>query len=361
MSPLEVDNLLAPVSEDGPAGPNLESDAQFIELERAAQGRPETQWDEGEDADWADVHKRCTDLLAQTKHLRLAVLLTVAALEREGLSGARDGLKLLHGLVERYWDDVHPQLDPDDDNDPIERINILLALTAPPGTMGDPLQFQKRLREVPLCESRRLGRFSLRDVLAARGETAPADPDQPPPEMSMIEGAFADSDPDLIQAQHQVVTESIELVQQLEQTLTERVGHEQAPSFDNVVSLFKQLNHAIQQHAGGTVASPEANGVQDAASDGGAAPAEADGAGGQPAAPAAPGEIRSRDEILLTLDKICDYYRRHEPSSPVPLLLKRARSLVNKDFVEIVEDLTPEALEQVRSLGGLSQDEQRDD
>lgn len=65
------------------------------------------------------------------------------------------------------------------------------------------------------------------------------------------------------------------------------------------------------------------------------------------------GEIRNRSDVLATLDRICDYYARAEPSSPVPMLLQRARRLVNKDFMAIIRDLTPSAVSEAEVIGGL--------
>ena len=49
---------------------------------------------------------------------------------------------------------------------------------------------------------------------------------------------------------------------------------------------------------------------------------------------------------------ICDYYRTNEPSSPVPLILQRAQRLVAKDFMEILTELTPDALSQLQVITG---------
>jgi len=54
--------------------------------------------------------------------------------------------------------------------------------------------------------------------------------------------------------------------------------------------------------------------------------------------------IASRDDVLHSLDRILGYYRQHEPSNPVPVLLARARTLVNADFAEIVRNLIPDGL-----------------
>jgi type VI secretion system protein ImpA len=55
------------------------------------------------------------------------------------------------------------------------------------------------------------------------------------------------------------------------------------------------------------------------------------------------------------LDKICDYYERYEPSSPLPMLLKRAKRLATKSFLDILEDLTPDGVSQARIIGGVEQ------
>jgi type VI secretion system protein ImpA len=65
------------------------------------------------------------------------------------------------------------------------------------------------------------------------------------------------------------------------------------------------------------------------------------------------GEVSSREDVIRLLDKACEYFKRNEPSSPVPLLLQRAKRLVSKDFLGIVQDLAPGGVAEVRSIGGL--------
>ncbi|MBE0617668.1 MAG: hypothetical protein IH608_07060 [Proteobacteria bacterium] len=62
--------------------------------------------------------------------------------------------------------------------------------------------------------------------------------------------------------------------------------------------------------------------------------------------------MRSREDVVHLLDKVCDYFRRNEPSSPVPLLLERAKRLVSKSFLEIVRDLAPDGVAQVELIRG---------
>jgi len=64
-------------------------------------------------------------------------------------------------------------------------------------------------------------------------------------------------------------------------------------------------------------------------------------------------KIKSRVEAIQTLDKVCDYFEQSEPSSPLPLLLRRARRLSMKSFLEIIQDISPDGIDQVTALGGL--------
>lgn len=84
------------------------------------------------------------------------------------------------------------------------------------------------------------------------------------------------------------------------------------------------------------------------------------GSGGEAARAVSPqaamalgGVVRNRDDVVMLLDKICGYYERQEPSSPLPLLLKRCRRLATLSFMDIVKDLAPSALQQVELIGGI--------
>jgi type VI secretion system protein ImpA len=65
------------------------------------------------------------------------------------------------------------------------------------------------------------------------------------------------------------------------------------------------------------------------------------------------GAIRSRDDAIRALDAVCEFFKRNEPSSPIPLFIERAKRLVSKDFLEVLADVVPDALPQARSAGGL--------
>ena len=129
------------------------------ELESMVLGKPETQFSAAEPPDWKQLRIRCLELFDRSKDLRISIVLMVALLELEGLPGFKEALLLLKGLLERFWETVYPQLDPSDDNDPLQRVNIIASMSTPVGTFGDPLRILEHLRSTPLCNSIQMGRL----------------------------------------------------------------------------------------------------------------------------------------------------------------------------------------------------------
>src|SRR5262245_3205719 len=101
-------------------------------MERAAQGTPEQQYGDtiipAKEPEWHEVKRCALELSERTTELRIGMYLTRALLKEDGLPAFRDCLALLRGYVENLWDKVHPQLDPDDDNDPTIRVNTIATL-----------------------------------------------------------------------------------------------------------------------------------------------------------------------------------------------------------------------------------------
>ena len=129
MAVMDLGTLLAPISDTAPSGPNLEYDPAFAALVRAAEGRPEQEMGgvitPAEPPEWGAVLEKGLELLGRTKDLRVAVHVSRALLHRRGLAGFVEGLALIRGLVENQWASVHPELDPDDNNDATMRVTAL--------------------------------------------------------------------------------------------------------------------------------------------------------------------------------------------------------------------------------------------
>lgn len=63
--------------------------------------------------------------------------------------------------------------------------------------------------------------------------------------------------------------------------------------------------------------------------------------------------MNSRADAVRAIDLICTYLDREEPTNPASLLLKRARRLIDKDFIELMKDLAPEAAQEVARVLGV--------
>jgi len=345
MSVIEIEALLSDIAADTPCGEDLEYDPLFAEMEKLAQETPERQYGDtiipAEPPDWRGVKKAALSLLERTRDLRVAVYLARALLQSDGFPGFAEGLALVEGLIERYWDGVYPLLDPDDDNDPTLRINTIVALCDSETTLRD-------LRETPLVSSRALGRFSLRDVQVAMGVLTPvAGDDEELPTQSRLDAAFQDADLEVLQVTAEAVAGARERVERIEAALTDQVGVTQAPDMSDLTGVLKEVRQVLteQLQRRGVSATGETEG-QGESEDGAASGA----ATGQRLVV---GDIASREDVIRMLDKICDYFSRYEPSSPVPFLLKRAKNLVTKDFMEIMLDLAPGGTEQANLIFGL--------
>ena len=56
--------------------------------------------------------------------------------------------------------------------------------------------------------------------------------------------------------------------------------------------------------------------------------------------------------MVRILDAVCIYYAQREPSSPVPILLNRAKRLVNMNFLDIIRDMTPSGVTEAQMYAG---------
>ena len=68
------------------------------------------------------------------------------------------------------------------------------------------------------------------------------------------------------------------------------------------------------------------------------------------------GQVSSRADALRAIDMVCEFLERTEPSNPAPLFLRRARQLVNHNFLQLMKELAPEAMASVARTVGVDPD-----
>jgi len=347
-----IEALLHPAPSEPPSGPNLQYSAEYTNLERAAVGKPERQVGglivPAEPPDWRALIEQARTLLASSKDLRIAVTMTRALVEVEGFGGLADGLALVRGLVERYWESLHPQLDAEDGNDPTIRVNALAALTH--------REMLQTIRGAPLVVSKAFGTVTLKALEAAAG---PRPPEKKPaagtdgkgaagasniPNAAAIEAAFQQVSEETLLGSAATLARCSQEAAGLAKAWSERLPSA-GPDFTELLRVLRQADHAVKSRVE----------LRRGDSDGAPSPGRTDGAtqaGGESSAGALRGEVRSRDDVLRAIDAICAYYARAEPSSPVPLLLQRGRRLVTMSFVDIVKDMVPESMPSLQKIAG---------
>ena len=345
---VDIERYLQEITPEKPCGEDLEYDAEFIELEQLLKGKTEVQigdtFQEAEPPNWREVIKACESLLNRTRDLRVLISYFAALVETEGFIGAEQGMLLINTLIETRWDTIYPLLDPDDECDPTERINILMTLCDLNATL-------KPLQIIPLVESKAIGCFSLRDIHIAEGKITPiTDDNEELASLANIEAAIQDCDRQQLQQIATAVSNSLDYLNNLEKFITEQVGITDAPSFSELRKLLKEIASVMTtwlEKLGINENDTEDLDDNEVSQENIKTPIKKISTG-----------INNSQDVIKTLNQICEYYYKNEPSSPIPLLLKRVVGLVGKDFMDVLKNIAPSGVEQVEFLSGSNEKEQ---
>jgi type VI secretion system protein ImpA len=348
---IDIARFLAPVSEAAPCGADLSHSELVTALRNALTVREDRKIVTGDDGnrreeatliepDWNKIRSLCEEALAQTRDVEICVNYAAALLQLEGLQGAAAGLELVDGLLRNYWDSLFPLLDPEDGNDPGRRIGYLENLGAPPAPlMEDSVAFVRKLNQTPLSKSR-VSRFRLSDL--KNGRLPAPDSDEAAP----IFGAFAEMQAEpggaaTLDEYKSALDRAIAAVKGIKEFLAAQPGGRE-PDFKLLEDTLGRQHRIFEVFANSAAPAPDGQ--------------SADGGQGGPSSAAfgggAGGEINGPADVIRMIDKICAYYTKAEPSSPVPLLLKRARRLVGASFMQLIGDLSSGSLDEIRRITG---------
>ena len=254
----------------------------------------------------------------------------------DGAATLPEGLRLIEGLLAKFWDELHPL---PDDGDAYARVNALNDMCSQAGLLGD-------LRDSLVLDDRTIGELRGRDIEVALGVLEPRSTDTAFGR-STVEQMLRDavqSSPDL----RVFPAAALDKVAELQQLMRDRVGYAAAPELQPLTTVLSGIRDVMPSADGG------ASGGGDEET-GGGADGDAPRRGGSRAGFS--GGIESRSDALRAIDLVCDYLERTEPTNPAQLLLRRARRLVNKNFVELVRELAPESLNEVARVMGISAEE----
>jgi type VI secretion system protein ImpA len=346
---LRDNSPLHDLSAEAPTGSNLELDPDFGALERAMRGRPEAQYGEtripATPPDWQEAERLALALLERTRDLRVLVHLAGARLHLMGLPGFAGVLVQIRRLLETRWEQVHPQLDPEDGLDPALRCNVLLGLK-------HPATILRALRDLPLAGSARTGTVCWRDIAILNGVIEPESGREKTSEAA-IRAAFGEMDLGACKALQEAAAQAAGDADGIQAAFEAQAPRASAPDLTQLSKLLLDMMKELRRFkAAPSAPDPDIEVEPNLETADDEQPQTASSSRALPTRVRAITEINRRDDALYLLDLAAAYFRRHEPSSPLPLLLDRASRLAMMEFMDILRDLAPDGVGQAQLIAG---------
>ncbi len=381
---VEIASYAAPLSDDRPCGESAAGTPAMVAMDAVlTPERPRMIGGDAAPPDPAEAYKRALErwreagaqaerVLAASRDLKAAAILSVSMLYTDGVEAFGDGVELVRGYLDRYWDEVHPALEAD--FDPYPRRNAFEAFflsDAVDGLRRAPLARDPKLggvatlEQIELASSRAAGaaeaaRAAARalDAAAISGDDAAALADR---------AAAAKRARDGFAALEETWSAKMSALAAWSQTDAGRaargVDFDVELSFAPLTSMLDEIVETLSARDGR--AAVGANGLAHAASSAGLSNGDGKTAMGvgsshspvsTQAPTSAPGAIATRDDAVAALSAVAAWFRANEPSSPVAAIVERASRLVAKSFVEILEDLGANGIEELKKAEQVADD-----
>ncbi|SPB15124.1 ImpA domain-containing protein [Caballeronia novacaledonica] len=346
---------ITPVTAAEPCGPDLEYDHDFVVLFASTVAKQDVQYGAfvgaADPINWGEVDRDCRRLLSRTKDIRVAVLHVRCRTRLAGATGLAEGMGLLAAWLRTYPRQVHPREGAEYGRGEAQemRMNALLELVDPEGLMAD-------VREIALGKST-VARLRMRDVERAFAFPRPADalaPDsvvqqlrdlrmQQSATMTAFEETLAhlemidawcgeqlgDNRPDLAP-----LVRLLELLRPSASDEAEAVTHDEPLAAE---ALTEKVEPGMQDEEVQTSLS-RADEVETQSTE---LPAEGSTSSARLGLHAAPND---RQSALASIRAARLWFEVHEPSSPIPVLLKRAEAFVGKRYSDVVKAIPAELL-----------------
>ena len=307
-----AEDLLKPIRPEQPCGDDL-SFSPELDAIRKAQKFDDPSLDQGEwrtelkEADWDFVIKRCSTLLeSSSKDLALAVWLAEAGAKKFQMRGLAEGLVVIAGLLDRFWDSgLYPESDDDDHDRRIGNLSWILA------------RIPALVREMPVTDGSGI-KYSMMDF-----ETARKNPDHPVLKLADLDAAKRANSATFKVAFLADAQYCAEALVQFENAADARLGRD-SPGFASARDAVQTMVHLMPA---ATSALPVAQEEAPAAGEPASTPSNA-----SPASSAPPGALNTRAQAIAQLRAVAEFFRRTEPHSPVSYFADKAANAGEQDL-----------------------------
>ncbi len=361
-SVIDVEALLQPISDEAPSGENLRYSGLYDEVNEARRADDNMNMGEWQTevkvSDFRQVFDLVTKALAeQTKDIQLAVWLCEALVKLHGFVGLRDGLQLLVGLQERFWDTLHPEIDEGDMEGRANAISWFdtygaLAAKEAPITGQAGYSFfnwdESKVYDIPDD----LETFSTEDqvkynALKARAEAERrVTADMWRKETAATRRVFCEQ-------LNFTLGECFEALKELNRVTEEKFDRNQVPGLSNLKKGLDEINDQSKKLLDEKrLEEPDESDVEESA-EGGSGEGGTVTIGG---VAVAAGAIQNRRDALKRLQDIADFFQRTDPHSPVAYLIQRAVKWGSMPFDQWLQDVIKDetVLYQLRQTLGFN-------
>jgi type VI secretion system protein ImpA len=344
---LDFDALLTPVEGDNPAGADLRDNpsptSKYFAAKdarsaaRAAERGADVEQEQGGLLpEWRKILELAPEIIAtESKDLEIAAWLTEAMLRAHGYAGARDGFRLMRGLVENFWDNLYPK--------PEDGIGDRVAPVAGLNGEGADGTLIQPIRKVEITEGRDPGPYAYWQYEQAGELLKLGDSDKVQARidagavtMEQFEASVKQSTPGFYLTLLADLNEAIDEWMKLSAALDARAGND-SPSTSTVRNTLRGIVECVQSVAKDVLALAQAAEAEAQAAEGGG-----EGVPSAPRAGGATGAIVTREDALKTLLRVAEFFKRTEPQSPIPLVLedtvRRARLPLKDLLAELITD-----------------------
>ncbi|MBU3070342.1 type VI secretion system protein TssA [Aestuariicella sp. G3-2] len=352
---IDIESLLQPISEDAPTGEDIRADrspsSDYYTIKdarnNARAAERSSMFDEDVDLlkPWRTVAEVAPKILSsKSKDLEVACWYTEGLIRLHGVSGLRDGIKLIHGLVLDHWEGLYPE--PDEDG--IE--TKVAPLTGLNGDGGDGT-LMAPIRNMSITNEGDYGSFNLWQYQKARDNSKLTDDDERAARNEALGFSFQDVEATIQEASPQFYVDMVETLEETQQDykalnelLRSSCGSDTPPS-SNITNLLDEVLRSVRflskDKLDQVKAATEAQQAVDEPT------ADDDTPSVSAAAQAVvvnqvAGPIGNREDALKRLEEVADYFRKNEPHTPLAPGIERLISWGRMTVAELMMELLPE-------------------
>jgi type VI secretion system protein ImpA len=326
---VDLDLILQPIPGENPAGEDLRYSGIYDEIREAR--RADEVLSQGEwqtDLKVADFQRALSvavdALTTRSKDIQIAAWLCESLVKLHGFAGLRDGLKILHGLQDRFWEQLYPEID---DGDMESRGNaigwvdaqVALAVKGVPftGAAGYSYIDWEDSKQFDIPEGFETGtdddvaKYRELKDRAERERRVTAD---------LWRREIVQTRRTAVETANSLIDECWQAFRDLNAVIEAKFDRNQAPGLGTLKKSLEDV-HAQVTILLTAKRAEEPDEVFDEQVEGEEAGVEGTGGSGKAAGS---GAIQGRRDALKRLGEIAEFFKRTEPHSPVSYLVQRA-------------------------------------